>query len=105
MRSADAYVCVSSEELGRRAGVQSSLEWSRDMSASRASLSLLDDVDDDASLRHQPGDDVITDDDDRYARRHKSPMNVRIRQPDLSHGQFRWSLKTFILSIRAMQQY
>ena len=71
-----AYACVCvSDELGRRGGLQQQLMESRDMSASRASLSILDDdstCSDNDALHHQHADD---DDDDSYKRR--SSRDVR----------------------------
>ena len=71
-------VCVS-DELGRRGGLQQLME-SRDMSASRASLSILDDESDNHSLHHHSADDddeVVVDDDGQCGNNHRSSRHVR----------------------------
>ena len=73
-------MCVS-DELGRRGGLQ--LMESRDMSASRASLSILDDDStgsDNDVLHHQPADDDDDDDNDddgQYSHNRRSSRDVR----------------------------
>jgi len=71
------YVCVYvSDELGKRTSLH--LLDSREMSASRASLSILDDNESNSSDNHQHDEDDVTvddDGDDKHARR--TSRNVR----------------------------